>query len=318
MEDDKIPDKLYHYCSVDTFKIIAEKKTLRLSEIAKSNDSMECQWMEKVIVPSMIEEYVRGLIKRKKLGANESIHDLDKSISLYTANAIKEVDYFFNGEDGTIHNRVVFATCFSKWSDQLSQWRGYACDGAGLSLGFDTKMFQPFINDDPLLPYNLKKVVYNRRVQERFVREKIRNYTESFASDANEKKIFAAIELVQRTVVSSVYMKNPAFNEEAEWRFYLAIDRGKKFSAFRDAFMYYILDDKFTPVSVTIRDDKAIFFTDMQLDKQKDATKPLSWIKEIVLGPKCKLSERDIKLILECYDWDTSSINIIRSKATYV
>ena len=316
--EDKIPDILYHYCSVDTFKIIAEKKTLRLSEIAKSNDSMECQWMEKVVVPSMIEENVRSLIKRKKLGANESIHDQDQTISSYTAQAIKEVDYFFNGENGTIDNRVVFATCFSKWSDQLSQWRGYACDGAGLSLGFDTKLFQPFVNDDSNLPYNLKKVVYNRREQERFVREKIRNYMESFASDTNDKQIFAAIQLVLRTGVSSVYMKNPAFNEEAEWRFYLAIERGVKFSAFRDAFMHFMLDDKFTPVSVTIRDDKAIFFTDMQLDKQKDATKPLSWIKEIVLGPKCKLSERDVKLTLECYEWDTSNINVIRSKATYV
>lgn len=318
MEDDKIPDKLYHYCSVDTFKIIAEKKTLRLSEIAKSNDSMECQWMEKVIVPSMIEEYVGSLVKRKKLGANETSLTQDELISLYKTQAIQNVDYFFDGEDGIVNNRVTFATCFSRWSDLLSQWRGYACDGGGLSIGFDTGLFKSFINDDFQSPYNLKKIIYNRRVQEMLMRDNVRSYTESLASGSNDEKKKATIDLILRTAYSSVYMKNPAFSEEAEWRFFVALHKAKKFSEFQDAFEYYNLNDKFTPVSVTVKNVKVIFFTDMQLDRQQGALIPLSWIKEIVLGPKCKLSERDIKMTLECYDWDVSNISVIRSKATYV
>lgn len=36
-----MPDTLYHYCSLSTFMVIIESKTLHLSEIGKSNDYME-------------------------------------------------------------------------------------------------------------------------------------------------------------------------------------------------------------------------------------------------------------------------------------
>lgn len=49
------PDVIYHYCSVGTFISIIENKTLRLSDITKSNDSMELIWF----VESIQEEFDR-------------------------------------------------------------------------------------------------------------------------------------------------------------------------------------------------------------------------------------------------------------------
>ena len=34
-------DTIYHYCSIDTFFSIIQNKTLRLSDLNKTNDSME-------------------------------------------------------------------------------------------------------------------------------------------------------------------------------------------------------------------------------------------------------------------------------------
>lgn len=38
-------DLLYHYCNVETFLNIIRNKTIRLSDITKSNDNMEGKWL---------------------------------------------------------------------------------------------------------------------------------------------------------------------------------------------------------------------------------------------------------------------------------
>ena len=43
------PSTVFHYCSMDTFYAIITNKTLRLSDITKSNDSMEILWVTKFI-----------------------------------------------------------------------------------------------------------------------------------------------------------------------------------------------------------------------------------------------------------------------------
>ena len=40
---------IYHYCTMDTFVSIIKNQTIRLSDITKSNDSMELLWVEKYI-----------------------------------------------------------------------------------------------------------------------------------------------------------------------------------------------------------------------------------------------------------------------------
>ena len=47
---------VYHYCSLDTFNLIISNKTLRVSDIRKSNDSEELLWYTKFVtrLPNMI------------------------------------------------------------------------------------------------------------------------------------------------------------------------------------------------------------------------------------------------------------------------
>lgn len=51
-----MPDTLYYYCTLSTFVKIIESKTLRLSEIGKSNDYMELVWLRSRIIPEIIRQ----------------------------------------------------------------------------------------------------------------------------------------------------------------------------------------------------------------------------------------------------------------------
>lgn len=43
----QVPKVLYHYCSLPTFQKIIEGRSIWLSDISKSNDSMELVWVYK-------------------------------------------------------------------------------------------------------------------------------------------------------------------------------------------------------------------------------------------------------------------------------
>jgi len=51
-----IPRVIYHYCSLETFKAIIEDKTLRLSDITRSNDSEETRYIVNIIKKTFHED----------------------------------------------------------------------------------------------------------------------------------------------------------------------------------------------------------------------------------------------------------------------
>jgi hypothetical protein len=99
---------LYHYCGAEPFLKIIEERSVWLSGISLANDTMEGR---------IVAETLMQL-------ADESNLPLDQRSHL--REAVEVVGSIFEG----------FAFCLSRASDQLSQWRGYAFDGAGYSIGF--------------------------------------------------------------------------------------------------------------------------------------------------------------------------------------
>ncbi|NLI53778.1 MAG: DUF2971 domain-containing protein [Clostridiales bacterium] len=313
--EEKIPEILYHYCSVDTFIKIIQNKTLRLSEITKSNDSMECRWLEKAVIPEMLGSICDNLCKRKKFDDSEQ----ERITSNYTrAIAERELNRYFEGNEGLINRKLVLATSFSQKRDLLSQWRGYADDGYGVAIGFNTDIFKPYISQSEMAPCNFKKVIYNRRMQESKVRRNLKNYLRKLIDDPKNQKTTILQDLIFRMLESSIFIKNPAFVEEAEWRFYIAIYFVNDYSELKQAIDMLKINDMLQELNVSTRSNKAIFYSDIKfetIDINKDKQ---PWLKEIVIGPKCKLSERDVRLLLGRYDWDTVGLAINKSIATYI
>lgn len=101
----EIPEVVYHYTSNDVLLKILEHKALRLSAKHHLNDTLE-------------GDQFFALLK-----THPSAPD-----SLRIGGLRNALDPF-----------EFFVTCFSSLGDRLSQWRGYAANGTGVSIGFKSK-----------------------------------------------------------------------------------------------------------------------------------------------------------------------------------
>lgn len=317
-----MPELLYHYCSIEAFSKIIQNKTLRLSEITKSNDSMECQWLEKEIVPPILKRELNSFISSLGVAADaKRIDAIQEAIS-------KLASFPYSASFGKTDEKLVFAICVSEEPDLLSQWRGYADDGLGVSIGFDISLFKEFFNPTVESFINFRKVIYKREEQEseiegdvkalvKRVTEETVKQIQGISSFETYPFLFKIIQPSFSILVKSIYMKNSAFSEEKEWRLFTAILRA---SSLQDLERQMKLDkqmERFSKIGVMAKSDKIVYYFDLLLAKDiEEGSKP-NWIREIYLGPKSKLSERDVRLLLELNGWDISELKVKKSRATY-
>jgi len=99
---------LYHYCSSPTAFAILQSRTIRLSALSAANDTLE------------------GRVLGKVFSEMISCTTLAKGVA-DVASVIAE---------GYPESTEGFALCLSEDGDLLSQWRAYARDGTGVSIGF--------------------------------------------------------------------------------------------------------------------------------------------------------------------------------------
>jgi len=103
----ELPNTLYHYCGVNGFYGIVTSKEVWLSSATFTND------------------YTEGKqILRKAKSRLESANNQPFANQLENAICTPSI------------TRTPFIACFSSKCDVLSQWRGYADDGAGFAVGF--------------------------------------------------------------------------------------------------------------------------------------------------------------------------------------
>ncbi|MEH6660819.1 MAG: DUF2971 domain-containing protein [Parasphingorhabdus sp.] len=128
---------LYHYCSSSTLLSILEHGKLRFSDINMMNDPRE--W-----------GYAYELFERAANALLEMVPD-HAALEGLDAGFLDEVDAYLSPKQLISHPVI---TCFSKEPDVLSQWRGYADDGRGWSIGFNGKAIDA-------MPVSLLEVVYD-------------------------------------------------------------------------------------------------------------------------------------------------------------
>lgn len=211
---------LYHYCSNQTFLSILETRQVWASELSLSNDHLEGRWIKAVFSRCCTGKEVDSLNLGKLL------NHLDSLIS-------------FAGAAGF---------CMSEDGDLLSQWRGYADDGAGVSIGFSDEYLRLLCDShqkEAKFGISLQQVVYDldqqmdaispilHRILEQVEAGAFRNQFGGllFWPSEEEKARYSnalkkLIELMFFLVPSMYRMKNPAFKEEREWRLLSMIPRG--------------------------------------------------------------------------------------------
>lgn len=276
---------LYHYCGLDAFLSIIKNSTLWLSDIRKSNDYLEC-----VYCRDKINEKIRGFLEGDK-------------------EALEAWDFGYNINSDLSMDMISYVACFSENKDQLSQWRGYADNGAGIAVGFSRESFADLKEAAPS-HISFRKVIYDEKEQEKFIERIAR---ESIKAMETKPVAQVAAELNQNYRLQFPVLKNASFEEEAEWR----IIFNDSFSKRKRHVGKNIL---FSGIRYTVREKRLVSYIEMDFSKLK-----YNAIKEIWIGPKAEVEIQDILHLLDVYGYyddvenynESAPIKIAHSASSY-
>ena len=280
-------ETLYHYCPTKSFLDIISSRAIRLSSLSLSNDTMEGQLVSHVFIK---------LLKDLALGPAE-MEDVN--------NAVKFVESIFDG----------LGFCLSEKPDSLSQWRGYADDGRGFSVGFSKNYLDEIIKlDHADVPYRLAKVLYKESEHIEALRpalEGIRKLIDSgelkrpqlgtilapISDEEYDNRLKAYLHSLVINfwqVFPSIHtLKGYTFSEEAEWRL-LSFHSGNDI----DHILFKESRDKIVP------------YRELKLKSLS-----LNSITHVYVGPKNITPDHIIRKFLRING--INDVEIIHSSATY-
>lgn len=310
-----VPRVLYHYCSLATFKSIFDNKSIWLSDIRKSNDSLELEWIMGQCQYYMLlawTNYVRAVQQEKGMSVVtlEHFNQFDKLCNLAR-------DY--DAEDDT--KNWVF--CLSQKADDLGQWRGYADDGQGISIGFNSA----YLKNVNYLGYSI------HTVSQRFGFDKV-HYSEKeiksfFYNVAGLSKITVdmkpddVIQYMKRAVgFSYLYAplyKSEKFKDEKEWRIFYSMDMEEVekgvvpgISNEKNDFSEFLTLGKY---AFAQKGKTLVSHLELGLPLLKNA------IHSVTIGPKAEVTPTDIRMYLMSIglldNIDDKGIEIHRSAISY-
>jgi hypothetical protein len=125
---------LHHYCSPDAFHKIILQGRVRLTLLTLSNDALEGRYIGELAGQFAEEDHAKPALV-------EQVRELCSKVA-------------------------ALGFCMSANGDLLSQWRGYASDGAGYAIGFDQDQLTKEA-DEPNVehPVSLVQILYNSTEQ---------------------------------------------------------------------------------------------------------------------------------------------------------
>ncbi len=274
-------EPLYHYTNPNGFLNIVKSKKLWLSAAHNLNDHQELRWAIQKVTEIL-----------NKIVTPENKPLLDELWQLAQINTL-----------------TPFICSFSTNGDLLSQWRAYAGDGAGVSIGFNPGLLpksralptHTVAREDKIatLP-----VIYDESLQRQLIEGVIQNYLDARASDteASDATINAAYVINGLTPT----FKNPAFHEESEWRMIHSpmVMGNIKTNA---TTIYNSISD----VQHRIAGDRLTTYFEYDFSPLMEK----GGIAEVVLGPKCQFSNFDLDVFLTVNGF--KNVKYRRSTASY-
>ncbi len=278
----ELPQKIYHYCSIDGFMSIIKGANFRLCNVFKSNDSEEGKFLiSKIRLPLI-------MLLRNTLEI-ENIDEIIKKVEALVTR--KENDY--------LNNKYVLS--FSANNDSLNHWIEYANHGTGFAIGVNSFYLQKLSEKYKENGFSFGQVNYSINMDETR-REKILQVINLINNKEKEINIENTLfNLVEKLFCDVSFYKNSGFIGEKEWR--LIFDHKGNINRF-DETQYYIShlvnikDMLFDEIEIknidyksSLLGDNIISFYNLSFDKIKN-----EFIKEIIIGPKANMLVNDIDL----------------------
>jgi len=182
---------IYHYCTTDTFLSIIDSKTIWTSDINTMNDFGEVHW-----------------------GYDRFIEAANRVIDTVGKDFLDEIDSRLSE---TQLNILPAIASFSTEGDMLSQWRAYAADGHGVSIGFDSAEMAK-------LSMRHAMINYSQEQQTGHFTSMILALHEVYNKLPDREKDSFMFEMIGKMGCDLALFKSPAFSEEKEVRFIRALN----------------------------------------------------------------------------------------------
>ena len=188
-------DTVYHYCSMGTFFSIMRNQCIWLTSMRDSNDYLEGIWARQ---------------RFESFRQSAKFEDFTKAIQVLNV--------------ATHSGKNLAGICFSAERDLLSQWRGYADDGQGFSIGFSAEALRSIarnLNETHTIELELEEIEYKADLDTEFVKY-FKEFVDKQEYSANGS--FSSMSLDNARLPGWVkrvsLMKNVAFKEENEFRLF--------------------------------------------------------------------------------------------------
>lgn len=274
------PYLVYHYGKEETFINILKSKVLWLCDLTASNDEQEV-----IRTFEVLWERVKKRLKQTDIPKG----DLDKAITL--------LDQQYKTE---IQAVPPYGICFCQKEDISSQWIEYGDRTRGLSLGFDINWFihndgirhqKPHPNIIQSNAIGCDVVIYD---SEEFETQ----MADICYMALKENGIKSCLRRIRSTFKHySGFIKNPTFESESEIRI-----------------VYYPIEGiEFVQKDVCVSELKTNVKNHYEIPWINDTSKAL---KSVCIGHNCKLSEANVKDLLEKNGIRTD-VQIKHSECTY-
>lgn len=283
---------LFHYCSNFAFLSILQERQIILSELTLSNDTLEGRWAKRIFSQLCSEDSVLA----------EHVEKLSSNFDFLTEFA------------------SAMGFCLSEDGDLLSQWRGYADNGAGLSIGFNKEYLEKIrsLNDGG----TLQRVIYQHDEQKAELSQVMSEIKKQVGlgafkplftggllmttpvSEADKKQITEASQALWMSYLFAIphlyTFKNPAFREEREWRlvYFLTSSKGSISTNALGDLSFRATHDRVVPT-------RRVSLVDNDV--------PI--IRKVVLGPKNITPEKVITAALVKNGF--RDVDVVRSSASY-
>lgn len=199
----------------------------------------------------------------------------------------------------------IYTCSFSYAKDRLSQWRGYADNAAGVSIGFDSNMLKS--NRSDIYDYMFDYVRYDHSVMaqqcEDILENSILKAHDSFPTDFQSSSLWSAIFTILQAGIARAFYKNSCFYEEEECRIAFQGDPENV--------------SKCVPFSVSELKHRTVNGQPSSYYEFSFASTKDRFIRKIYLGPKCKVHPDDIHTLLKDCGYQADNIDILPSETTY-
>lgn len=292
-----------------------DNRSIWLSDIRRSNDSLELQWIMGQCQYYMLNAwvtYARSVQTERGLGiiTPEHYEQFDRLYKLAQS---------YDAEGDT--KNWVF--CLSQKSDDLGQWRGYADDGKGMAIGFNAETLKKvnLIGDEirsTSVNFKFDQVHYSKRDTKVFFDDVV-GFSRITLDMNPDEVLHYMTRAVGLSYIFAPLYKNDKFKDEKEWRIiysmYLGdLEKGELPGIPNEKNKYADLLS-LGNYAFSQRGNTLVSHLELGLHQMKQA------IHSITIGPTASVTPMDIRLYLMSIgllkDAQDSSIEIRRSTISY-